>query len=85
MPAYETARQRAARTKQKLDKAEAERILNFLAYLPQGQAAAPSNAVVREIMLQTGGSMLANGCQYDVKSKSLGGGVYRITLARPTP
>lgn len=60
--------------------AEANRVLNFLAGMPQGNATASSRAAVREIMLTTGGRMLACGYQYDVKSKSLGGGVYRITL-----
>lgn len=63
-------------------KQEADRILSFLAGLPSGNATASSRAVVREIMLQTGGSMLARGDYFDVKAKSLGGGVYRMTLER---
>lgn len=60
--------------------AEANRILNFLAGMPTGNATASSRAVVRDIMLQTGGNMMACGHYYDVKSRSLGGGVYRMTL-----
>lgn len=59
---------------------EADRILNFLAGCPSGNATASSRAVVRAIMLQTGGRMLACGYDFDVKSRPLGGGVYRITL-----
>lgn len=69
-----------ARVSEATVKAEANRIMNFLAGLPHGNASASSRAVVREIMLQTGGSMMAAGNLYDVKAKSLGGGVYRMTL-----
>lgn len=69
-----------ARVSEDTVKAEANRIMNFLAGLPAGNASASSRAVVREIMLQTGGSMMAAGYLYDVKAKSLGGGVYRMTL-----
>lgn len=61
-------------------KSEANQILNALAKNPRGVATASSRRVVREIMLQTGGRMLACGQDHDVISKSLGGGVYRITL-----
>lgn len=59
---------------------EANRILGNLAAMPGGIATAQSRAIVREIMLQTGGAMMACGSLYDIKSRSLGGGVYRITL-----
>lgn len=62
--------------------AEANRILNGLASMPSAIYTAVNRAVVREIMLQTGGRLLAHGHVHDVISKPLGGGVYRITLRR---
>lgn len=58
---------------------EVDRILNFLASMPGGNATC-ERAALREIMLQTGGSMLARGQLYDIKKESLGAGVYRLTL-----
>ena len=63
-------------------KAAADRILNFLAKMPAGTATADGRAVVRAVMLQTGGTMMACGEYFDVRSRSLGGGVYQITLKR---
>jgi hypothetical protein len=63
-------------------KDEADKLLNFLAGMPSGNCTASSNKVVREVMLQTGGQMLACGYLWDIKSKSLGGGVYKLTLSR---
>jgi hypothetical protein len=63
-------------------KRQADCILNFLAGVPSGNAVADGRAVVRQIMLQTGGTMMACGDYFNVKSKSLGGGVYNITLER---
>ncbi len=61
---------------------EAQRLLNFLAGMPQGNCTASSRAVVREVMLITGGNLFACGHYHDVISKHLGGGVYRLTLKR---
>lgn len=61
-------------------KSEANGILSYLAGMPSGNATASSRAVVREIMLSTGGRLLACGYDHDIVSKPLGGGVYRITL-----
>lgn len=63
-------------------KQEGERLLNFLAGLPSGNCVATSSSVVREMMLQTGGQMMARGDLWDIKSKSIGGGVYQMTLSR---
>lgn len=62
--------------------AEADRLLGFLAGMPGGNCTASSRAVVREVMLQTGGRMMAAGHLYDLRSRPLGGGVYRLTLER---
>lgn len=61
---------------------EASRILSHLASMPQYGNASATYAQVREIMLQTGGEMMAAGDMYEIKSKALGGGVYRLTLKR---
>lgn len=63
-------------------KQESERLLNFLAGLPSGNCVASSAKVVREIMLRTGGTMMAHGDLFDVRSESLGGDVHRMTLRR---
>lgn len=61
---------------------ESDRLLNFLAGMPGGNCTASSSKVVREMMLQTGGRMMARGDLWDLRSESLGGGVYRMTLRR---
>lgn len=63
-------------------KQESERLLNFLAGLPSGNCVASSAKVVREIMLQTSGTMMAHGHLWDVHSQALGGDVHRMTLRR---
>lgn len=55
-------------------------ILNHLAGHPEQGNATATCAEVREIMLQTGGSLTSAGRLYDIKSSSLGAGVYRLTL-----
>ena len=37
---------------------------------------------LRELLLATGGQALSCGRLYDIKSKHLGAGVYRVTLER---
>jgi hypothetical protein len=60
--------------------AEGDRLLNFLASMPGGNCTASSRAVVRHVMLATRGRMMACGNYCDIRSKHLGGGVYRLTL-----
>jgi len=63
-------------------RAEASRIVSFIATMP-GVAHAPAvTAVVRRIMLDTGGDMMVNGELWEVRTRPLGGGVSRVTLAR---
>lgn len=59
---------------------ETHSILNHLASMPRYGNATATHAQVREIMLQTGGWMMACGSLYDIKSKHLGGGIYRLSL-----
>lgn len=63
---------------------EAKRQLNFLASLPSGNTTVMKDDL-RDIMMETGGNMLACGRLYDIKSKHLGAGVYRITLKTINP
>lgn len=63
-------------------KQEADRVLNFLAAMPKYGNATVETPVLREIMLSTGGWMLACGDTYNIKTESLGGGVSRLTLER---
>jgi len=35
---------------------------------------------LKELLLNTGGSVLANGYLYDIVAKHIGAGVYKITL-----
>lgn len=58
----------------------ANQILNSLAARPSGNAMA-THKEVKEIMLSTSGWMMARGNLYDIKAKSLGAGVYRVTLS----
>lgn len=60
--------------------AEKERILNYLASVPDYGATSCTTAVLRAIMLHTSGRMMAQGYMYTVTTKNLGAGVYRIWL-----
>ena len=62
-----------------LVKQEADRIVQFLASNPYGNSTAVTK-VVRRILIDTGSYLLARGRRYEIKAKSLGAGVYRVTL-----
>ncbi len=59
-------------------------ILNHLASMPERGNATCERRELREIMLQTGGKMMACGRYYDIRAKHLGAGVYRLTLCEDT-
>jgi hypothetical protein len=59
--------------------ARKERVLNFLASNPDGSDVMVA-ADLREVLLFTGGTMMARGRLYDIVSKPLGAGVYRVSL-----
>jgi hypothetical protein len=63
-------------------KAEVHRQLNFLASMPRGHTTMDRDDT-RELLLETGGTMLACGTLYDIETKHLGAGVYRVSLKRP--
>lgn len=37
---------------------------------------------LKELLLETGGTIIASGRLYDIESKLLGAGIYRVTLKR---
>lgn len=61
---------------------EVQQALNWLASNPGRHNTAVPTKVLRRIMLETGGWMLACGQGYDIKVKNLGAGVHRLTLER---
>lgn len=61
---------------------EATRALNFLALTSDFGNITVEKDDLKAIMLQTGGTMMARGCLYDIVSKHLGAGVYKLTLRR---
>lgn len=63
---------------------EARRQLNFLASLPSGNTTVAKDDL-RDILMETGGNMLARGRLYDIHSKHLGAGIYRLTLKATNP
>lgn len=58
----------------------ADEIITGLAWSPTAIYTASDMGVVREIMLRTGGRLLAQSRNWEIVAKHLGGGVYRITL-----
>lgn len=63
---------------------EAHRQLNFLAAMPLGHTTM-SRHDLQEVLLETGGNMLACGRLYDIVTKDLGVGVYKVSLALANP
>lgn len=63
---------------------EATQILQHLARHPGAHAVA-ERKTAKEILLETGGNMLALGRLYDIICKDIGAGVYRLSLAPPEP
>lgn len=63
---------------------EASRTLNFLAALPSGNSTLTKDDL-HGMLLETGGTMLACGRLYNIVSKNLGAGVYRIHLELTNP
>lgn len=56
--------------------------LNFLASLPDVGNTVMEKDELKEMLLQTGGTLMARGCLYNIVSKHLGAGVYRVSLKR---
>ena len=58
---------------------EANHAINFLASMPSGYTTVTKN-ILRELLLETNGTILAHGRLYSITSKHLGAGVYEIRL-----
>ena len=58
---------------------ESRQAAQFLGGMPCGNTVLET-ADLREFLLTTGGSMMANGRLYNIKSEHLGAGVHRVTL-----
>ena len=61
---------------------DTERQLNFLASAGPLANTTVSADQADEIMMQTGGSLLARGCLYNIKCQRLSPKVYRLSLER---
>ncbi len=59
--------------------------LNHLASMPDFGSTTVEKADLKAIMLQTGGTMMARGLLYDIVSKHLGAGVYKLSLKLSNP
>jgi len=58
---------------------EADRILNFLAGFPGGTSTC-TRKVLHELLMNNNGRVFGRGECYDIRSKNLGAGVYRVYL-----
>ena len=56
-----------------------ERALNFLASMPSGNTTLTSKQV-RALLLKVDGQMMSRGYIYDIMSRKIGPGVYRVCL-----
>jgi hypothetical protein len=56
-------------------------LMNHLASMPAFAHGPATTKEVRQIMLDTGGQMMAQGQLWEIKAKRLGGGVHRVSLS----
>ncbi len=68
----------------KADPNECTQIINFLASMPAGHSTT-TRANVKKILLDTGGQLMSRGELFDIISKRIGPGVYRVSLKRFNP
>lgn len=59
---------------------EQSRQLNFLAGCPVGTTTM-TESDLKTVLMETGGNMLACGRLYDIVGKSIGAGVYKVSLS----
>lgn len=74
-----------ARHKAKRVHDEMEKALDNLAASPAYAAPTVTTAAYRKMLLDKDGWMMARGEMYDIVGKSLGAGVYRVTLKARDP
>ena len=60
---------------------EARRVANFLASLPSGHSTLTKNDL-QSLLLNSAGQLMAHGSLYNIVTKSLGVGVYKVSLRR---
>lgn len=63
---------------------EAHRQLNFLASMPAGTTTM-NRKEAHEVLMETGGNMLACGRLYNIIAKDIGAGVYKVSLELTHP
>lgn len=61
------------------------RQLNFLAAMPSHGNTTMTREAVKELLLETGGNMLACGRLWDIVAKDIGAGVYKVSLKLSNP
>ncbi len=61
---------------------EASRTVNFIASMPGLGHSTVTEEVLRQILLDTGGQVMAQGGLWDIHSQHLGAGVFSIKLRR---
>lgn len=59
---------------------EVEKITNYFTGTPGGRATAVT-AIVKRLLIKNDARLFLRGVIYEIKAKSLGAGVYEITLA----
>lgn len=60
---------------------EAKRVVNYLAGMPSGNVTV-EHKDAHDILLETGGQLLACGNLYNIEAKDIGAGVWRLYLSR---
>jgi len=55
---------------------------NIFYSMPKHADTVMEKADLKELLLSTGGSIIANGSLYDIVSKDIGAGVYKVTLSK---
>lgn len=60
-------------------------VLNHLASMPGLAHASITRSQLKRILLDTGGQMLLVGRLYEIVSRHLGAGIYRVSTKQSTP
>lgn len=66
---------------------DAQKLLDYLASVPDYANTTVTRKVFRAALLSTGGWIMSRGRGWDIIGKHAGAGIYRVTLAQriPTP
>lgn len=60
--------------------AEANEVLNYLASVPQYGRITVTKAILREIMLATDAELIVHARIWDIRSRHVGAGIYKVWL-----